>query len=190
MGSGASTHVSCLAAERNQEGSGGETRITAIEPYPDEDIRQLNDSYDNLKIVESDVEDAPVDIHDELESGDILFIDSSHVVSPGNDVAHLYLRILPLLPAGVYVHVHDIHFPQNLPKDWIVDKHRLWTEQYLLQAFLAHNDEFEIVWAGHHMATKHGRQLEAQLPDFEKVMFFLEFSGFEVFQNEALFILV
>lgn len=87
-----------------------------------------------------------IDVSEYLRLGpnDILFIDSSHTLTIGNDVNHLFLRVLPQLPEGVFVHVHDIRFPEEYPKELVLNQHRFWSEQYLLQAFLMFNERFEV----------------------------------------------
>ncbi len=98
------------------------------------------------------MQDVALSTFDELEAGDLLFIDSSHVSKIGSDVNFLFFEVLPRLKAGVYIHVHDIFWPFEYPHSWIVEG-RAWNEAYLLRALLCGNDGFEIVfwnsWAGH-----------------------------------------
>ena len=51
----------------------------------------------------------------------MLFIDGSHISKTGSDVNHLFLRILPRLPPGVVVHIHDICLPFEYPRHWSED---------------------------------------------------------------------
>lgn len=53
-----------------------------------------------------------------LAAGDILSIDSGHVLMPGSDVDFLLNAVLPMLPHGVLVHFHDIFLPDPYPKSW------------------------------------------------------------------------
>src|SRR5262249_2882797 len=53
-----------------------------------------------------------------LRAGDALFIDSSHILMPGSDVDILLNRVLPILPAGTLVHIHDIFLPYDYPSIW------------------------------------------------------------------------
>ena len=53
-----------------------------------------------------------------LESGDVLFIDSSHVVKRGSEVNRLVLDVLPRLAPGVAVHFHDVFIPYDYPREW------------------------------------------------------------------------
>ena len=81
----------------------------------------------------------------------MLFIDSSHTVKIGGDVNYLFLEVLPRLNPGVIVHIHDIFFPFDYPRDWVINKLRFWTEQYLLQTFLTFNSEFEVLMSTSYM---------------------------------------
>ena len=82
------------------------------------------------------MQDIELEFFLQLESGDMLFIDSSHTVKIGSDVNYFFLEVLPRLRPGVIVHVHDIFLPFEYRRDWVLDELRFWTEQYLLQAFL------------------------------------------------------
>jgi hypothetical protein len=87
-------------------------------------------------------------------------LDSSHVVRIGGDVQHEFLEILPKLNPGVVVHIHDIFLPAEYPRKLIAKQHRFFSEQYLLQAFLAFNREFEVLWASSFMHLTHPDLLE------------------------------
>ena len=102
------------------------------------------------------------------ENHDILFIDSSHVLRIGGDVQYEYLEILPRLARGVIVHSHDIFLPAEYPRHWVLEEHKFWTEQYLLQAFLAFNDSFEVLWAGSYMHLKHPEKLEEAFSSYKR----------------------
>ena len=109
VGSGHSTRFLARAV-----GDGGlETRITAIDPAPRAPVRQL--AIDLRRQVLSEAGSAPFR---ELEAGDFLMIDSSHILMPGSDVDVLLGHVLPALPMGVFVHVHDIFLPDDYPPDW------------------------------------------------------------------------
>ena len=87
----------------------------------------------------------PLETFDRLGSGDVLFVDTTHTVKVGSDVNHILLEVLPRLAPGVVVHLHDIFLPYEYPKVWLEDYGLYWTEQYLLQAFLAFNSGYEIL---------------------------------------------
>lgn len=134
VGGGYSTQLAALAAEAN--GSG---RITCIEPYPGDPLKGLD-----VRLIESRVQDADACEFGDLEAGDVLFVDSSHVSKIGSDINHLFFKVLPALARGVYVHFHDIFLPYEYLQEWIKEKMLFWNEQYLLRAFLMGNSEWSI----------------------------------------------
>jgi hypothetical protein len=96
----------------------------------------------------------------QLEAGDILFIDSTHVTKAGSDVNQIMFDILPVLRPGVLIHFHDICYPFEYPKEWILTG-RYWNEAYLLRAFLQYNSSFEIVFFNSYMGQLHSDQFSA-----------------------------
>jgi hypothetical protein len=82
----------------------------------------------------------------------ILFIDSSHVTKLGGDGPFLYCQLLPVLPPGVLVHVHDIFTPFDYPTNY---GWRFYTEQYVLHALLAHNPKMSVRFSTHAMSRLH-----------------------------------
>jgi SAM-dependent methyltransferase len=164
VGSGFSTRVTADALLANaRDGAPGE--FLAIEPYPDETLRAGFPGLTGLRVM--DIQDLPADFADGLEANDILFIDSTHVVRTGGDVTFLFLQVLPRLQPGVLVHVHDIFLPAEYPRQWVVDEHRFWTEQYLLHAFLLFNGAFQVEWAGCFMHLRHPDALRRAFPAYE-----------------------
>lgn len=146
IGSGFSTLVALDAIEKN--GSG---QLFCIEPYPREFLK--NETRVNLRC------DKAQDIHveylnDTLQDGDIFFIDSTHTVKTGSDCLHIYLRLLPEIKRNIYVHVHDIFLPFGMPKEWLLNQHIYWTEQYLLLAFLIGNPNASLVYGSAYNAYR------------------------------------
>jgi hypothetical protein len=157
VGSGYSSLISGKAAERN-----GNKPLICIEPFPLDFLRQ---GFPGLRaLVEKKIEEVELDFFSQLKSNDILFIDSSHTVKIGGDVNYLFLEVLPRLNPGVIVHVHDILLPFDYRRDWVMDEFRFWTEQYLLQAFLTHNAEFEVLFANNYMAHYHLAEFKNSFP--------------------------
>ena len=85
------------------------------------------------------MEECPLRLFESLRAGDILFIDSSHVIRSGNDVEYEYFEIIPRLRPGVVIHIHDIFLPLRYQEDWMRKELIFWNEQYLLEAMLTHN---------------------------------------------------
>jgi hypothetical protein len=149
VGSGLSTKYCTLAAKQNAE-MGKPVKITCIEPYPYEMLYTIP----QIEIIAKEVQDVELSVFEELGPGDILFIDTSHIVKLDGDVPFLFLEVVPRLKKGVFIHVHDIPFPYNVPypEDFYIFGRKLpkywpwfFTEAMLLQAFLSYNDVFKIL---------------------------------------------
>jgi predicted O-methyltransferase YrrM len=169
IGSGLSTYYSWLAASKNAEEGQG-CKITCIDPYPTGRLWSLS----GVDGVEKLVQEVEPGFFSRLESGDVLFIDSTHVLKIGGDVAHLFLEVLPRLNPGVVVHVHDIHFPYNTPypaEQYIFQaKWPLYrTEAMILQAFLSFNAQFEILFSAPMLRHSCEEFLQAKIPDYQPV---------------------
>jgi hypothetical protein len=117
--------------------------VTCVEPYPDRLLALLHPG-DPVTLLRKPVQDVPLSLYGDLGLGDILFIGSSHVAKAGSDVCWLLLHVLPRLPPGAVVHVHDIFWPFEYPGAWPREQ-RDWTENYLLHAFLSGNAAWEIL---------------------------------------------
>jgi hypothetical protein len=143
VGSGLSTYYASLAAGKNA-GEGHPLRMSCIDPYPYEKV----DTIAGVDVLRMEVQDVDLAYFAELGAGDVLFIDSTHVLKLDGDVAFLFLEVLPRLQQGVHVHVHDVHFPYNVPYPPEYYLFRQWplfrTEAMILQAFLAFNTAFRI----------------------------------------------
>lgn len=118
--------------------------LTFIEPYT-ERLYSLLTEVDKKQttLIETDVQSVSKEVFEKLQAGDILFIDSTHIVKTGSDVNYILFEILPSIPSGVYIHFHDIFYPFEYPKNWVLEG-RNWNEVYFLKAFLMYNSEFEI----------------------------------------------
>src|SRR6185503_17405195 len=147
IGSGYSTRFADNALTQNV---GGGT-LTCIEPNPE----RLNGLTSRVDLIQKRVEEIGVDFFSQLEANDILFIDSSHTVKFGSDVCYEFLDVLPVLRPGVWVHVHDIFFPHDYPAEWILKRRLALNEQYLLEAFLSFNREFQVALANHWLTLDH-----------------------------------
>jgi predicted O-methyltransferase YrrM len=140
LGSGVSSLIMAAAARRNA-GEGSPVSYTAYDPYARDFIRA---GVDGLELVSRSAGDVPAADFEALQDGDILFVDTTHTVKLGSEVNHVILDALPSLAPGVLVHVHDVFLPYEYPREFFEQK-CFWAEQYLLQAFLAQNPNWEIV---------------------------------------------
>jgi predicted O-methyltransferase YrrM len=138
--------TSALMLDVNDRFLGQHTHLTFVDPYPDRlDLLLRCDDKKRVRIIRQRVQDASAKIFTDLENGDFLFIDSSHVSKVGSDVNFLLFEVLPNLPIGVFVHFHDVFWPFEYPAKWIAEG-QSWNEAYLLRAFLAFNDSFNVVF--------------------------------------------
>ena len=167
IGSGYSTLVTAQAILANtREDPSYECELRSIDPYPS---AVLAAGLPGLtRQVPLPVQEVAVSEFLELGDGDILFIDSSHVLRIGSDVRYEYLEVLPRLRPGVLVHVHDIFLPAEYPRDWVLGQHRFWNEQYLLQAFLIGNSGFEVLWGSSYMHLTHPDALQAAFASYRR----------------------
>jgi hypothetical protein len=155
VGSG---YSSLITAEVNRRFLNMELEFSCIEPYPRQFLMMGIAGISN--VFPRKVETIDPVFFSTLSAGDFLFIDSSHVPKTGSDVNYLYFEILPRLKSGVIVHIHDIFFPDDYPKKWVIDEGRHWNEQYLLRAFLQFNKEWEILFCNHFMFSRHQTALQ------------------------------
>ena len=174
IGSGHSTRMAIRALQRNHiDDPSYRCRHVCIEPYEMPWLERAG-----VEIVRERVEELPLAFFSELSEGDILFIDSSHIIRPQGDVLFEYLELLPTLAAGVTVHVHDIFSPRDYLEHWLVNDVKFWNEQYLLEAFLTHNQAWRIVGALNFLHHHNYDALKAVspklLPEREPGSFYLQ----------------
>ena len=167
VGSGQSSVVISLALHANGvEDPEYSCDFIVIDPFPSPSLGTLQ----NVSTIhELPVETLPIELFLKLHSGDILFIDSSHVLRTGNDVHFEYLHVIPALAPGVLIHIHDIFLPAEYPREWIVGRKRFWSEQYLLQAFLSYNSSFETVIAANFLHQFHYGLLDDAFPSYGRL---------------------
>ncbi len=155
IGSGHSTRF--LACAVNDAGHG--TRMTAIDPAPRASLAGLD--VELVRAPLHEIDDAPFA---EFVAGDVLFIDSSHILMPATDVDRLLNHVLPSLPAGVRVHFHDIFLPDDYPAEWAW---RGYNEQIGVAALLQ-GGGWRPLFASHYVATRMAEVLRegviAELP--------------------------
>jgi len=142
VGSGHSTRFLARAAKDG----GFASAITAIDPAPRADLAGLED----VRLVRRTLQEAGLDAFAQIRAGDVVFVDSSHVLMPGSDVDLVLNRVLPALPAGVLVHLHDIFLPDDYPESW---RWRGYNEQLGVIPLLL-GGSVELGFASHYVATR------------------------------------
>jgi hypothetical protein len=166
IGCGHSTRFACRAiqdARALQDGdprdNAAATELIAIDPQPRADLSGLEIRFERTTLQQADRA-----LFDGLAAGDLLFVDSSHILMPGTDVELVLTEILPRLPAGVLVHFHDMFLPEPYPDAW---EWRGYNEQSAIAA-LTLNGGWRVVFASHYAASRYRDRLAAgplgQLP--------------------------
>ncbi|MCM8738756.1 class I SAM-dependent methyltransferase [Azospirillum sp. A1-3] len=162
-----SGYSSCLFLDINEVFFKNKVQCTFVEPHPELLFSLINhDDQQRCQIMPCRAQDIPMSLIDNLDAGDVVFIDSTHVSKAGSDVNFHMFTTLPRLKSGVYIHFHDIFYPFEYPESWFFDENRSWNEIYMLRAFLTGNSDFEIVFFNDFMHVRHGAETEAALPMF------------------------
>jgi Methyltransferase domain len=106
VGSGNST----LFAARAILDGGLSTRVVSVDPQPRAGVDAVCD-----EVIRAPLEQADPRHMAALEPGDVLLVDSSHCALTNSDVVTFFLEVLPALPAGVLVGIHDVFLPDDYP---------------------------------------------------------------------------
>ena len=163
IGSGHSTKMARLAIAANEkEQQDYSCHHICIEPYEMPWLEKIG-----VEVNRKRVEEVDPQLFTTLQANDILFIDSSHMIRPQGDVLFEYLQLLPTLPQGVIVHIHDIFSPFDYP-EWMTEDLLLWNEQYLLEAFLTENKQWSIIAALHFLHANDFNALQKVCPRINK----------------------
>jgi hypothetical protein len=160
IGSGNSTLMARRAVVRNRaDDPAYQCRHTCVEPYEMDWLERCE-----VEVIRRRVEELDPSFFAVLEENDILFIDSSHMIRPQGDVLFEFLQVLPLLRPGVIVHVHDIFTPRDYLAKWVETETKFWNEQYLLEAFLGHNRDWQVLAALNFLQHGHPERLRRVCP--------------------------
>jgi len=167
IGCGFSTLMIENALRENQrEKSAYHCKHVCIEPYATDWLKKLN-----VELIPKRVEFVDMELFRSLDNGDILFIDSSHIIRPQGDVLFEYLEILPSLKPGVLVHIHDIFTPKDYLNEWVIEEIKLWNEQYMLEAFLSFNSRFKIIAALNYLKHNYFSEISRVCPAMRKYQY-------------------
>jgi len=124
VGSGNSTKFARRAINDQRLG----TRLMSIDPMPRAEIGDICD-----EIIRMPFEQLDLSVLDQIEAGDFLFIDNSHLAFANSDVTSFFLDVYPRLRPGIVLQIHDVLLPYDYPPQWA---HRYYSEQYLLACHL------------------------------------------------------
>jgi len=165
VGGGYSSRVMAAALDLNLKLDGVRGELVTIDPYPDRFPQKALS--DRVHLITQTVQDVDLDVFLSLQSGDFLFLDSSHVVGIGSDVVREYLEIVPRLAPGVLIHAHDIFIPADYPREAVLHNLAFWSEQYLLQALLTFSPQFEVLWGSSCMQSRATAELDNAFPHWQ-----------------------
>jgi predicted O-methyltransferase YrrM len=140
VGSGHSTRF--LARAVKDGGLG--TEITCIDPDPRATLAGQPVTFRRETLQQAGLQAVA-----ELLPGDVLFVDSSHVLAPGSDVDLVLTQLLAHLPQGALVHVHDIFLPDDYPAAWAW---RGYNEQSGVALILTSG--WRVLFASHYAASR------------------------------------
>jgi predicted O-methyltransferase YrrM len=154
VGSGSSSV--CMIDASVQHGIG--TKFTFVEPEPqyclDNVLKQEDREKHGVTLIKKRVQEVSAESFSILKNNDILFIDSSHVSKAGSDVNYILTEILPTLNKGVIVHFHDIYYPFEYTREYLLQEKLVWNEVYSLHNFLLFNSAFKIIFFSDYMRLK------------------------------------
>lgn len=150
IGSGHSTRFIARAIKDG----GLETDLFVVDPAPKKPLEGLG-----AIPIPAPVQDAPLAPFEALKEGDVLFVDSSHVLMPGSDVDAILNRILPALGPGVLVHFHDIFLPDDYPPSW---RWRGYNEQNAVASLVLHGG-FDVLFASHFAERQFSGEIAASV---------------------------
>jgi hypothetical protein len=163
VGCGWSSRASSAALKRNRT-EGAACEALYVEPYPPAHLKEITLPGEFLQ---KKVQDVPLETFKRLSNGDVLFIDTSHVIKTQNDVEYELLHILPILAPGVIVHIHDIFTPYDYPEEWLVGSGPNRggpNEQYALECLLSGGPQWDIILPVHLLWREHSDRLGRLLP--------------------------
>ncbi len=163
IGSG---HSSACTLDTVDRYLNGNCELTFIEPYPELLLNLFGEAASRVRILGQGVQQTPLELFSELGEGDILFIDSTHVLRTGSDVCFELFEVLPRLAKGVLVHFHDMFWPFEYPRPWVVDENRSWNEIYAVRAFLTNNSAWQVLMFNDYLAVFERDMIEATYPAF------------------------
>jgi hypothetical protein len=166
--------TSALMLDINEKYFNNSIDLTFIEPYPDLLLSLLKqEDKAELNLISKKTQNIDLKLFDSLNSGDLLFLDSTHVSKTGSDVNTIIFEILPILKPGVIIHFHDVVFPFEYPEEWVFNtngrwKGFSWNESFLLRAFLMFNEQFRIYFFGSYMLNRNLDFFSKNMPLFLK----------------------
>jgi len=119
-----------------------------------------------IDIKKTAAQEIPTEMFAHLNKDDILFLDTTHVIKTNSDVLYEFFEILPTLNPGVIIHIHDVLYPFEYPKEWVIDEARSWSELYFLRGWLAANNGYEIIFFNDYFMRFFSEIIDKDFPAF------------------------
>jgi hypothetical protein len=161
IGGGVPTYCASQAISMNRRDTGLNGHITCIEPSPIDLIKNL----DNVELIARPIQEVPLDYFRQLNVNDIVFIDSNHIVRTGSEVNYIVLEILPIIPKGVVVQIHDIYLPYDYDRE-VLRNFLHPNETPLVAAFLAYNTRYKILFSMSMLHYERRHEMKSVLPEY------------------------
>jgi len=161
IGGGVPTYCASQAISMNRRDTGVNGHVTCIEPNAIDLIKSL----DNVKLISRPIQEVPLEYFTQLGVNDVVFIDSNHVVRSGSEVNYIVLEILPILPKGVLVQIHDIYLPYDYDRD-VLRNFIHPNETALVAAFLACNTRYKILFSMSMLHYERRREMQSVLSEY------------------------
>lgn len=151
IGSGISTLVCVKAIKRVQaQVPSYLPELYCVEPFEMPWLENLRE----VQVLRSKLEDCFDEVVKLFQENIFLFIDSSHIIKPQSDLIYIFSKLLPSLKRNTLVHFHDIYLPYDYPFDLISNSTIFSNEQYMLGAFLTHNEIYELIFSNYYITKE------------------------------------
>lgn len=164
VGSGMST---CLLLDVNRLFFDNAIELITVDPFPERMLALIGpQEKSRLNVIPKRLQDMDRSIFPALERNDIVFFDSTHVAKCDSDVNHIFFDVLPALAPGVHIHFHDMFYPFEYPREWLLDIGAAWNELYLMRAFLQYNRQFKVNLFSDYVGLFHADRVRRTIPVF------------------------
>jgi len=165
IGCGVSTAIILQATEHD---ASYRPRITCVEPYPTEFLKRESGA-GRLELLAEPAQTVALERLTDLNPGDLLFVDSTHTVTPGSEVLRIAFEVLPRLRPGVMVHFHDIYFPYDYSPGILANEFFTNRENVVLLAFLTMNPGYRILASQSMLHNARPDALRGHIPYYRPV---------------------
>jgi hypothetical protein len=161
IGGGVTTAVMLEASAMNAREGGRSSGFFSIEPFPSSDLEAMP----GVTHIRLPCQEVSQSFFDQLETGDLLFVDSPCDVEAGSDVSRIYVDIIPRLRPGIFIHIHDIFLPYLYPRD-LPQGFFDWQHTALVLALLINNPRLSVLCCESALHFERSGQLAEILTDY------------------------